>query len=226
MAVDMPSRSAFVSEMVGTHRLRNAISLNASIFHLGGLIGPAISGVLIVAIGSGWSIAVNAVTSAIAVLALALMRSRELMPSPRQTRQAGPDPGGDALHGRQADHPLADGAAGCGGHVRHEPPGAVHGIRHRPTARAPPATACTARSRRSARFIGAMLSSQRRTLRLRAIVAACVVYGVVTMVAGFDVLVPAVPRRHRRHRHRAPAVRGDRRVDDRSSPRTSASGGG
>ncbi|MES1212917.1 MAG: MFS transporter, partial [Leifsonia sp.] len=78
MAVDAPSRSAFITEMVGSHRLRNAITLNASIFHLGGLLGPAISGVLITLVGSGWSIAINAGTSAIAVLALALMRTHEL----------------------------------------------------------------------------------------------------------------------------------------------------
>ncbi|MEO8094868.1 MAG: MFS transporter, partial [Pseudolysinimonas sp.] len=39
MAIDGPSRSAFVGEMVGVGRLRNAIGLNATIFHLGGLIG-------------------------------------------------------------------------------------------------------------------------------------------------------------------------------------------
>jgi MFS family permease len=89
MAIDGPSRSAFVGEMVGTSRLRNAISLNGAIFHLGGLLGPAISGVLIVAIGSGLSIAINAATSAIAVLAFALMRRRELLPSPRVSAQRG-----------------------------------------------------------------------------------------------------------------------------------------
>ena len=89
MAIDGPSRSAFVSEMVGTRRLRNAIALNSSMFHLGGLIGPAISGVLIVVIGSGWSIAVNALTSVVAIVALAIMRRRELIPSPRLTAQRG-----------------------------------------------------------------------------------------------------------------------------------------
>lgn len=89
MAIDGPSRSAFVSEMVGTRRLRNAIALNSSMFHLGGLIGPAISGVLIVVIGSGWSIAVNALTSVVAIIALAVMRRRELVPSPRVTARRG-----------------------------------------------------------------------------------------------------------------------------------------
>ena len=84
-----PARSAFVNEMVGHRRLRNAISLNASIFHLGGLIGPAISGVLIVLVGSGWSISANAVAALIVISSLALMRVNELRPSPKVQRSRG-----------------------------------------------------------------------------------------------------------------------------------------
>lgn len=81
--VEGPARSAFVNEMVGHRRLRNAISLNASIFHLGGLLGPAISGVLIALVGSGWSISVNAIAAVIVVITFASMRVRELRPSPK-----------------------------------------------------------------------------------------------------------------------------------------------
>ncbi|CAN5217732.1 MFS transporter [soil metagenome] len=87
--VEGPARSAFVNEMVGHRRLRNAISLNASIFHLGGLLGPAISGVLIVLVGSGWSISVNAVAAIVVVVTLGCMRVRELLPSPRANRSKG-----------------------------------------------------------------------------------------------------------------------------------------
>ncbi|MCU1523230.1 MAG: transporter [Microbacteriaceae bacterium] len=87
--VEGPARSAFVNEMVGHRRLRNAISLNASIFHLGGLLGPAISGVLIAVVGSGWSISVNAVAAILVVITLACMRVRELLPSPRAERSKG-----------------------------------------------------------------------------------------------------------------------------------------
>jgi MFS family permease len=87
--VEGPARAAFVNEMVGHGRLRNAISLNASIFHLGGLLGPAISGVLIAIVGSGWSISVNAVAAVFVVVSLASMRVRELRPSPRVERARG-----------------------------------------------------------------------------------------------------------------------------------------
>jgi MFS family permease len=81
--IEGPARSAFVNEMVGHRRLRNAISLNASIFHLGGLLGPAISGILVAVVGAGWSIGVNSVAAAIVVLTLGRMRVAELFPSPR-----------------------------------------------------------------------------------------------------------------------------------------------
>ena len=80
---DGPARSVFVSELVGPRHLRNAISVNASIFHLGGLIGPALSGVLIVAVGSGWAIGANAIAGIIGIVLVVAMRSAEMHPAPR-----------------------------------------------------------------------------------------------------------------------------------------------
>jgi len=79
--VDAPARSVFVNEMVGHGRLGNAISINASIFHLGGLLGPAISGVLIAWVGAGWSIAANSFAAGAVVVTLLAMRKSELLPS-------------------------------------------------------------------------------------------------------------------------------------------------
>jgi MFS family permease len=80
---DGPARSVFVNELVGPHHLRNAISVNASIFHLGALVGPALSGILIVLVGSGWAIGVNAVAMMIGVALLLAIRSRDLIVAPR-----------------------------------------------------------------------------------------------------------------------------------------------
>jgi MFS family permease len=77
-AVDNPTRQAFVNEMVGPDQLRNAVSINSSVFQLGGLIGPAVSGVLISAVGCGYAFAINAVSYAAPFVALALMREGEL----------------------------------------------------------------------------------------------------------------------------------------------------
>ncbi|MEO9104708.1 MAG: MFS transporter [Terrimesophilobacter sp.] len=79
--VDSPARSVFVNEMVGHGRLGNAISINASIFHLGGLVGPAVSGILIALVGAGWSIAANGLAAVVVVVTLSSMRTAELLPS-------------------------------------------------------------------------------------------------------------------------------------------------
>lgn len=89
IAVDNPTRQAFVNEMVDVDDLRSAISMNSSVFQLGGLIGPAISGVLIGAVGSGYAFAVNAVTYVGPVIALCRMRPNELHTSARPAGGSG-----------------------------------------------------------------------------------------------------------------------------------------
>ena len=86
---DLPARSVFITEMVGARHLRNAISVNASIFHLGALIGPALSGLLIVAVGSGWAIGLNVVAAAIGIVLLLAIRSADLHPAPRAPNTKG-----------------------------------------------------------------------------------------------------------------------------------------
>ncbi|HEY7046786.1 MAG TPA: MFS transporter [Jatrophihabitantaceae bacterium] len=83
VAVDNPTRQSFVNEMVGPEQLRNAVSINASVFQLGALIGPAISGLLINAVGSGYAFAVNALSYSASITALLRMREAELNHAPR-----------------------------------------------------------------------------------------------------------------------------------------------
>ncbi|WGW11569.1 MFS transporter [Saxibacter everestensis] len=88
--VDNPTRQAFVTELVGTRHLKNAISMNSSIFQIGGLIGPALSGVLMGTVGAGWAFALNAIACLGVVGALTLMRTGELNriePAPRARGQ-------------------------------------------------------------------------------------------------------------------------------------------
>ncbi|MCU1550132.1 MAG: transporter [Glaciihabitans sp.] len=80
--VDNPTRQVFVNELVGPRHLRNAISINSSVFQLGGLIGPAIAGGLLVAVGAGWAFAINAATCVVTVLTLAALRTSSLLRSP------------------------------------------------------------------------------------------------------------------------------------------------
>jgi MFS family permease len=78
--VDNPTRQLFVNEMVGPRNLRNAISLNSSIFQLGGLVGPALGGVLINAVGGGWAFAVNAFSYFPVIATLLLIDGSALRP--------------------------------------------------------------------------------------------------------------------------------------------------
>ncbi|WP_028280331.1 MFS transporter [Arthrobacter sp. H5] len=87
--VDAPARQVFVNDLVGPTHLRNAISLNSSIFQVGAMVGPAISGVLIVAIGGGWAFAVNAVACAYTVLTLAMLKTDQLAVAVRAPKAKG-----------------------------------------------------------------------------------------------------------------------------------------
>ena len=50
-AFDAPARQTFVSELVGEGDLANAVALNSTSFNAARMIGPAVAGVLIAAVG-------------------------------------------------------------------------------------------------------------------------------------------------------------------------------
>jgi MFS family permease len=82
-AFDAPARQSFVSEIVGPDDLTNAVGLNSASFNLARMIGPALAGVLIAALGSGVSatgavILVNALSYGAVILSLQRMRDSEL----------------------------------------------------------------------------------------------------------------------------------------------------
>ena len=87
--VDNPTRQVFVNEIVGPRHLKNAISVNSSVFQLGGLIGPAVAGVLIVAVGAGWAFGVNALACAVTVVTLSQLRTSALIRTPPMPRGKG-----------------------------------------------------------------------------------------------------------------------------------------
>jgi MFS family permease len=88
-ALEGPARSALLGQIVDAPRLRTAVSINAATFHIGGLVGPAVSGVLIGLVGSGWSIAGSALATLVSILAFALFRTRDLSPLMKPPEGAG-----------------------------------------------------------------------------------------------------------------------------------------
>ncbi|HEV2497979.1 MAG TPA: MFS transporter [Terriglobia bacterium] len=72
-AFDVPARQAFVVEMVESPDLINAIALNSSMVNSARILGPAIAGILVAAIGEGWCFFANAVSYIAVITGLLLM---------------------------------------------------------------------------------------------------------------------------------------------------------
>jgi MFS family permease len=88
-AFDAPARQAFVSDMVSNGDTSNAVALNSASFNMARMIGPAVGGLLIVAIGSGWVFVVNAATFLAMIVALLLMRQGQLAPRLKNRSRGG-----------------------------------------------------------------------------------------------------------------------------------------
>ncbi len=88
-AFDAPARQAFVSDMVSASDTSNAVALNSASFNLARMIGPAVGGLLIVAIGSGWVFIVNAATFLAMIVALFLLHAQLLAKRPKNRGRGG-----------------------------------------------------------------------------------------------------------------------------------------
>lgn len=82
-AFDAPVRQTFVAELVGDANLPNALSLNSTSFNAARMIGPAIAGLVIGAIGIGWSFVINGLSFLGVLTSLTVLRRSELHPQPR-----------------------------------------------------------------------------------------------------------------------------------------------
>jgi MFS family permease len=86
-AFDAPARQSFVSEIVGPDDLTNAVGLNSATFNTARIIGPALAGLMIGALGggawaTGWVILINAASYGAVIWQLQHMDTR-LLHSPR-----------------------------------------------------------------------------------------------------------------------------------------------
>lgn len=77
-ALDMPTRQAFVAEMVGRADLMNAIALNSSAFNIARIVGPGIGGVIIGVAGVAAAFFINAASFLAVIAGLLAMRKSEL----------------------------------------------------------------------------------------------------------------------------------------------------
>ena len=88
-AFDSPARQTFVSELVADADLSNAVALNSTSFNAARMVGPAVAGVLIAAVGSGWVFIINAGSFAAVLTSLRFLRVADLHRSDRATRTRG-----------------------------------------------------------------------------------------------------------------------------------------
>lgn len=87
--VDNPTRQTFVTEMVGPSHMANAIALNSAIFNLARIVGPAVAGLVIAAVGTPVTFLVNAASYGAVLTGLLLMRPGDLQPVKRTPRAPG-----------------------------------------------------------------------------------------------------------------------------------------
>jgi len=88
-AFDSPARQTFVAELVGEAGLPNAVALNSTSFHGARMIGPAVAGLMIADVGTGWAFLVNAASYLTVLTSLLLLRTGELHPTTRAIRKKG-----------------------------------------------------------------------------------------------------------------------------------------
>ncbi len=88
-ALDAPARQVFVADLVGEADLANAVALNSTSFNAARMIGPAVAGLCIAWIGTGWAFLVNGLSFVAVLGSLRLLRRQELHPRSHAVRSRG-----------------------------------------------------------------------------------------------------------------------------------------
>jgi MFS family permease len=89
-AIDAPARQTFVADLVGETDLPNAVALNSTSFNAARMVGPALAGVLIAGVGTGWAFLANASSFGAVLCSLTFLRVGDL----HRVRRANRAPGG------------------------------------------------------------------------------------------------------------------------------------
>ena len=87
-AFDIPARQAFMVVMVGRDDLMNAIALNSSMVNGARIVGPAIAGAVVAAVGEGWCFLLNAVSYIAVIIGLLMMKVTRVRTPARGSQSA------------------------------------------------------------------------------------------------------------------------------------------
>ena len=80
-AYDIPVRQAFMADMVSREDLVNAIALNSAIFNGARMIGPAVAGIMVAALGEGWCFLANGLSFLAVIAGLLMMTAPPARPA-------------------------------------------------------------------------------------------------------------------------------------------------
>ena len=83
-AFDAPARVSFVVELVDREDLTNGIALNATMFNLATVFGPAVAGITYAAFGPAWCFAINGISFIAVIIALLLMHLKPIPVNPKR----------------------------------------------------------------------------------------------------------------------------------------------
>lgn len=75
--LDMPARQSFFIDLVGVKDLTNAISLNSTIVNLARIVGPAVSGILMLKFGTVFCFSANAISFIPVIIGIFLIQTTE-----------------------------------------------------------------------------------------------------------------------------------------------------
>ena len=91
-SIDMPTRQAFVAEMVGREDLPNAIALNSSLFNMARVVGPGLGGIIIAWLGVAPLFMLNAISFIAVIVGLALIKMNDLYAQAKRSTAKGEAP--------------------------------------------------------------------------------------------------------------------------------------
>ena len=87
--IDLPTRQAFINEMVEPADVINAVGLNSALFNATRIVGPGMAALLIHSAGTGWCFLLNGISFLAVIAGLVAMRTSELTPTPLVARARG-----------------------------------------------------------------------------------------------------------------------------------------
>lgn len=102
-AIETPARQIFVNELVSQDNVPNAIGLNSTMFNTSRLVGPALAGIGISLLGTGWTLLFAGLSLASAIVAISMLRRRELHSVRKAPKESGQFRAGIAYIRSRAD---------------------------------------------------------------------------------------------------------------------------